>query len=238
MALPSSGTLSMTQIAAELGISKTGLRLGDSRVRALAGKSSGRIAYSDLRGKSAGMRFRFTVGYASKVAGNSTRQTTGYGYQDSSQSIDNIGTAVDVVENLRAKNGSTYAMKLYVCMPEKFITQSGGGGGGFPPPRDARQLASTNYQFTRFSVLRNDGGSTAGSAFDFGRCEIKLKSGNTVLASTTKTNPVNGQGTGSSAINLLIQGSTPDSSNGIAETFWKAFYNQRNKQVTLEMVFK
>lgn len=42
----------MTQIAAELGISASGLNLNDSRVRALAGKPSGPISYSDLRGKS------------------------------------------------------------------------------------------------------------------------------------------------------------------------------------------
>ena len=43
MALPSSGSISMAQVAAELGISATGLSFNDSRVRALAGVPSGAI---------------------------------------------------------------------------------------------------------------------------------------------------------------------------------------------------
>lgn len=53
MTLPASGTITMAQVAAELGISATGLSLNDSRVRALAGKPSGVISFSDLHGKSA-----------------------------------------------------------------------------------------------------------------------------------------------------------------------------------------
>lgn len=53
MTLPASGPISMSDIAAELGISAQGLSLGDSRVRALAGKPSGPISFSDLYGKSA-----------------------------------------------------------------------------------------------------------------------------------------------------------------------------------------
>lgn len=51
MALPT-GTISMSQVAAELKISQTGINLNDSRVRALAGKPSGTISMNDLRGKS------------------------------------------------------------------------------------------------------------------------------------------------------------------------------------------
>ena len=53
MTLPASGPISMSQVAAELGISATGLSLNDSRVRALAGKPSGAISFADLLGKSA-----------------------------------------------------------------------------------------------------------------------------------------------------------------------------------------
>ncbi|WP_188013153.1 hypothetical protein [Photobacterium damselae] len=52
MALPSSGSISMSQVAAELGIPATGLSLNDQRVRVLAGRLSGTISFSDLRGKS------------------------------------------------------------------------------------------------------------------------------------------------------------------------------------------
>ena len=51
MALPSSGEISMAQVAAELGISATGLTLDDSRVRALAGVPSGAISMWNLLGK-------------------------------------------------------------------------------------------------------------------------------------------------------------------------------------------
>lgn len=52
MALPSSGPITMAQVAAELGISASGLSLDDSRVRQLAGRPSGSISMSDLLGKS------------------------------------------------------------------------------------------------------------------------------------------------------------------------------------------
>lgn len=52
MALPSSGNITLGQVAAELGIA-TPLTLGDSRVRELAGVASGPITLGALRGKSA-----------------------------------------------------------------------------------------------------------------------------------------------------------------------------------------
>ena len=51
MALPSSGPITMAQVAAEIGISASGLSLNDSRVRQLAGRPSGGISMSDLLGK-------------------------------------------------------------------------------------------------------------------------------------------------------------------------------------------
>lgn len=54
MALPTTGPITMTMVADELGISPTGLSLGDPRVRELAGKPTGPIGLSDLRGKSSG----------------------------------------------------------------------------------------------------------------------------------------------------------------------------------------
>lgn len=63
-ALPSSN-LSMTNIANELGISTTNCSLNNSKVRYLAGRPSGTISYSDLRGK-AYYNHNFNIGRISK----------------------------------------------------------------------------------------------------------------------------------------------------------------------------
>lgn len=52
MALPSTGSISMSQVRTELGLSGT-ISLGQSQVRALAGIPSGPISLSDFLGKSA-----------------------------------------------------------------------------------------------------------------------------------------------------------------------------------------
>lgn len=51
MALPNSGPITMAMIAAEIGISASGLSLNDGSVRQLAGKPSGAISFADLLGK-------------------------------------------------------------------------------------------------------------------------------------------------------------------------------------------
>lgn len=50
MTLPT-GTISMSQVASELGISQTGLSLNHGWVRALAGQNSGSVSMSNLRGQ-------------------------------------------------------------------------------------------------------------------------------------------------------------------------------------------
>lgn len=68
MALPSTGSISMSQVRTELGLSGT-ISLGQSQVRALAGKSSGLISLADLRGKSALIYSgTLTIGYQPYVA--------------------------------------------------------------------------------------------------------------------------------------------------------------------------
>ena len=61
MALPSSGAISMAQVATELGISSSGLSLDDSRVRALAGVAHGTISMSNLHGKSSVVKASVTI---------------------------------------------------------------------------------------------------------------------------------------------------------------------------------
>lgn len=52
MTLPASGAISMSQVATELGIGTSGISLNLASVRTLAGRGSGAISMSDLRGKS------------------------------------------------------------------------------------------------------------------------------------------------------------------------------------------
>lgn len=69
MALPSSGAISMSQVRTELGLTGS-ISLGQSEVRALAGKPSGAISLSDLRGKSAvALTATLTCGYRAEVVG-------------------------------------------------------------------------------------------------------------------------------------------------------------------------
>ena len=51
MTLPQSGSISMSQIAAEIGLSKSGMNLNHSEVRKIAFISSGTISMNDLHGK-------------------------------------------------------------------------------------------------------------------------------------------------------------------------------------------
>lgn len=54
MALPSTGSLAMSQVNTELGRNATAtISLGEAAVRNLAGRPSGSISFQDLRGKSA-----------------------------------------------------------------------------------------------------------------------------------------------------------------------------------------
>ena len=61
MGLPSTGELSFLAIRTELGISGA-IDLNNSRVRGLAGKASGTISFSDLRGKSSFVNTATTFG--------------------------------------------------------------------------------------------------------------------------------------------------------------------------------
>lgn len=74
MALPSSGSISIAQVATELGLSLP-LDLNDSRVRALAGKPTGNITLpNDLWGKSNGPTLSIGVNfYQETVSFNSVR---------------------------------------------------------------------------------------------------------------------------------------------------------------------
>jgi hypothetical protein len=62
MTLPSSGTITMAEVATELGLSDTGINLNHSWVRALANIGSGAIALSSLYGKTGNFSGTLSIG--------------------------------------------------------------------------------------------------------------------------------------------------------------------------------
>lgn len=106
MALPSSGAISLSQVNTEMGkTASTAITMNDSGVRTLAGKSSGAVSMSDLRGKS--WLLPPTIAY-SKATGNTD---VGYspGYYALHFSIG--GGAVSSVTGAFTSGGSRMAFK-------------------------------------------------------------------------------------------------------------------------------
>lgn len=70
MTTPSSGEINVQHVNSELGYSTTrGLNMSDAAVRNLAGKASGNINFSDLRGKSNGYIHKTGTAYANAYTG-------------------------------------------------------------------------------------------------------------------------------------------------------------------------
>jgi hypothetical protein len=97
MTLPASGSITLAQVAGELGISLP-LSLGDSRVLALAGKSGLPISLSDLYGKS----------------GQAPRSATASGsdQQYNSASAPGTGSATGTVFPAGGSGGYSFAWSL------------------------------------------------------------------------------------------------------------------------------
>lgn len=111
MTLPSSGNLTMAQVAAELGIGLP-LELGDSRVRTLAGVTSGPISMSSLYGKSAG-------GTSGPAPGPLTVQTTdGYGRASSETSSGTV--ACNVSATVSGGTGTIVHLWEFTSNPGQF----------------------------------------------------------------------------------------------------------------------
>lgn len=78
MALPSSGAITMAMVAAEIGISASGLSLDDSRVRTLAARPAGAISFADLLGKSWFNPFTSVTGGSRTYSSDSTSASYWY----------------------------------------------------------------------------------------------------------------------------------------------------------------
>lgn len=86
MPLPSTGAINLGQVNVELSKGATvPISLGDTAVRALAGKPSGPVSLGDLRGKAMN-KWQFTVQSSNGLSGNDV-----YGYHDEALAVSIYG---------------------------------------------------------------------------------------------------------------------------------------------------
>lgn len=128
MTLPSSGAITMAQVATELGVSQTGINLNQSNVRTLAGKPSGTISMSDLRGKSNG-------GASISIGAYNDGYSQYYGYGTSEFASSPFGTMTPNNKltaapgvAMRAFNWSNLLYTMYLI-----VVQASGSSAPFTP---------------------------------------------------------------------------------------------------------
>lgn len=80
MTLPTSGAITMAQVATELGVSGTGLNLNSANVRTLAGVASGPIGFSDLYGKANNPAVNYTISLTYDSVSDTYRCVSSGGY--------------------------------------------------------------------------------------------------------------------------------------------------------------
>ena len=156
MALPSTGAISLLDVRNELG--KTGaISLGDSAVRALAGKTSGAISLGDLRGKSSfAYTHKITVGVATPSSSNYIANTA-YGYMKPGYlGVDKCGSITpDLINNHQFHNlsvwieGGKYLFTCFTTGPIKTFTCTlpNGSSVKFKDDWEAYEVSSSFYQY-------------------------------------------------------------------------------------------
>lgn len=149
MTTPSSRSISIQNIAAELSISVTGLSLNDSRVRGLVNVPLGTISMGNLRGKSNSYLIAGTdpsiysdkKEYSSSSntdAGGSPRLTYG--------SVSNIGRNDLNVYEIVTRSINTPILEVTIY-------------GNFPPPLNAIVLNGVSYNVANARDRSADGGT-------------------------------------------------------------------------------
>ena len=143
MALPTTGPISLAQVAAELGRPNTEISLNDADVRALAGKPTGPVTLADLRGKSSGatlvagrsgggdpheVGFGGFASYGSltAIAGLTNQPDTFSDWVSGSSRLGSLTFAANMVAELAGKsvyvNGTKVTMKTAAYSTDTFKT--------------------------------------------------------------------------------------------------------------------
>lgn len=130
MALPSSGSISLSQVNTELGLSSTAqISLNDSAVRTLFGKASGAIAMSDGYGKA--NNFALTIS-SNQTNANLRSLAVAAGWDQSTKVVATINSGVYIGSNTTG----TPALTINGSFPggvelvnNGFIVGMGGAGG-------------------------------------------------------------------------------------------------------------
>lgn len=143
MALPTTGPISLAQVAVELGRPNTKISLGDADVRALAGKPTGPVTLADLLGKASGatlvagrsgggdpheIGFGGSASYGSltAIAGLTTQPSTFSDWVSGSSRIGSLTFAANMVAELAGKsvyvNGTKITMKAATYSTDTFKT--------------------------------------------------------------------------------------------------------------------
>ena len=126
MALPSTGSISMSQVRTELGLSDA-ISLNLAAVRSLAGKASGAISMSDLRGKSNSVLdpARTAGIYTIRIGTASGQAVMVEGLQVSSVKFSDGSTGASFNNVVFAGGGSTYGVTgLIVCTLDKAVIET------------------------------------------------------------------------------------------------------------------